>query len=128
MKELVEQGRPVDLRTVETKRRKPNNLPALLKPIALAAAETGVIIRPDGSWQPLKTENSRPTLKELQKAVNGTIDFVGIPNGNQVSDKTMLVVNDEGDIKDLEFNQLASYVAMQQLVGNVVWLPKGLLS
>lgn len=97
------------------------NLPVNLKPIANAAGQFGVIIHVNGTHTVLK---AKPDLKRLQKAVGGYIELIGVPNGNEVSNKSVLVVNEEGLLKDLLPNATASYIAMQHLVGPVVWLPK----
>lgn len=56
------------------------------------------------------------SLEELQKAVNGYIEVVTIPmlpNG-------ILIVNEEGLLKDMAYNPLASMIAGQQIVGDVL--------
>ena len=55
------------------------------------------------------------TLTDLQKAVGGYIELVYLPN----SDK-LLVVDEEGLMKDYPINQEASLLARQPIVGDVV--------
>jgi hypothetical protein len=62
------------------------------------------------------------TLKELQKAVNGYIQIVEIITGEH-SGKFM-IVDEEGLIKPNQINTVASKIAGQMIVGQVIIIDK----
>jgi hypothetical protein len=71
-------------------------------------------IKADGSIEQMNPSNGIDfSLKELQEAVGGYIEMVYLPNG-------IMVVNEEGLLKGLPLNQLASQLAGQPIVGNVL--------
>lgn len=76
------------------------------------------VIRADGTREEL--EDREPTLEELQEVVGGYIEIV---RSYQDLDE-VLVVNEEGRLKGLPINELASLVAKRMIVGDVVVLPE----
>lgn len=63
------------------------------------------------------------TLEELYKAIGcDCIELVHTFNSD-----LELIVDEEGMLKDLEFNSCASYFAGQPIVGNAVLLKRGML-
>lgn len=63
--------------------------------------------------------NELPTLEQMQEAVGGYIEFVRI-----TSDGAMMVVNEEGLLKKLPYNKVASIMANQTIVGDVLIFSK----
>ena len=57
-----------------------------------------------------------PTLKEAQEFVGGWIEMVYLKNGDQ------MIVNEEGLLLGLPVNRIASAIAGQCIVGNVLIL------
>ena len=82
------------------------------------------IIRPDGN-----TENDQITVRnnnvlaDLQEAVGGYIEIVDLPETNM-----LMVVDEEGLLKDKEENFVASVLAGQRIVGTVAIVPSGLFN
>ena len=73
------------------------------------------LIKSDGNV----TDNfTADTLKEKQDAVGGYIEIV-YSNADKV-----LIVNEEGRIKDLPFNVKASEIAGQHIFGDVICLDR----
>lgn len=62
--------------------------------------------------------NFEPSLKQMQEAVGGYIEFVYLSNGQA------MVVNEEGLLKRLPLNRIASTLANQDIVGNVLVFSK----
>lgn len=58
-----------------------------------------------------------PTLEKLQEVVGGYVEAVPIPNSDGSG---VLLVNEEGLLKGLGINQIASVIAGQSIVGNAV--------
>jgi len=58
------------------------------------------------------------TLKEMQELVGGYIEFV------YTEKKIVLIVNEEGLIISLPVNQMASEIADQVIVGDVIEVPE----
>lgn len=96
-----------------------STLPMHLKKIAQAAAQHGVIIRPDGTWDAMTKE---PSFKDLQAHVSGYVEVVEIPAQGKA--RTIFIVNEEGKIRGMPTNSIASYFTLQAIVGTVVWLPR----
>ena len=96
-----------------------SNLPEHLMEIAQAAAAYGVVINPDDTWNAL---TKKPSFKDLQSHVGGYVEVVEVPA--QKVAKTKFVVNEEGKIKDMPPNPIASYFTLRAIVGTVVWLPR----
>jgi len=70
---------------------------------------------PNGNTETRQIE--KPDLKELQKLVEGYIEFVRLPRGNG---HKVMVVNEEGLLKRLQFNAKASMIARRTIVGVAV--------
>ena len=80
---------------------------------------TGTLYYADGKIEKKTFQDSKVTLKELQDCVQGYIELVFLDN-NQI-----LVVNEEGKINNLQFNPLATNLAMNTqtadyIVGNAL--------
>ena len=59
-------------------------------------------------------KGSHYTLKELQAYVEGYIEIV------YVEDNVIMVVNEEGMLRDMHFNPIASKIARQPIFGNAL--------
>ncbi len=70
------------------------------------------IIRTDGQQEEI---TGKPTLEQLQKAVGGLIEAVHI-----VGSKKVMIVNEEGLLKNLPLNPIASQMVRKPIVGDVV--------
>lgn len=70
---------------------------------------TGLLVEPGKLPKKISIENK---LEELQKLVEGYIEFIYIN-----SDNVCLIVNEEGRIKNLPFNR---YYKGEILVGNIL--------
>ena len=106
----------------QDRRRHISHLPASatadLTGIAQDAARHGVVIYPDGTHFTLTRKPSGTYLRSL---VNGPEVVVSIPGGKE---KTVMVVNELGKIRNLLPNHIAQYIAMTEIFGTVVWLLK----
>ncbi len=72
-----------------------------------------------GDMRGIKPENGREfRLKELQDAVDGYIEAVRTNHPDYI-----LIVNEEGAIRNLPVNELASMLAGQVILGDVVLIP-----
>ena len=60
-----------------------------------------------------------PTLEQMQSAVGGYIEFVRI-----TTDGAMMVVNEDGRLKKLPYNKVASIMAGRNIVGDVLIFSK----
>lgn len=56
-------------------------------------------------------------LEELKEIVGGWIEIVRCP------DDWIMVVNEEGQLLNLPYNPIASLIAGQPIVGDVLWCP-----
>jgi hypothetical protein len=73
------------------------------------------LYKTDGTIEDFNPANGKEfTLDEMQKAVGGYIELVYLPN-NEV-----LVVDEEGMIKEKLFNKKISEMIMKPIVGDVV--------
>tara|TARA_R110000822_G_scaffold175101_1_gene314802 strand:+ start:125 stop:412 length:288 start_codon:yes stop_codon:yes gene_type:complete len=73
------------------------------------------LYKTDGTIEDFNPANGKEfTLDEMQKAVGGYIELVYLPN-NEV-----LVVDEEGMIKEKLFNKKISEMIMKPIVGNVI--------
>ena len=82
-----------------------------------------IIIKTTGEVVKVEPANGNIfTLKELQKAVNGYIQIVPITTGEH-ADKFM-IVDEEGLIKPNQINVVASKIAGQHIVGQVIIIDK----
>lgn len=76
------------------------------------------LIRSNGAIENLIPKNkTKFTLEELQEAVNGYIEPIRLPQ-----DKCCALVNEEGLLYHLPFNETASRLLGMKLVGNVLIL------
>jgi hypothetical protein len=64
-----------------------------------------------------------PTLKELQEAVGGYIEIVAIPS----TQNAIMIVDEEGLMKGSPLNPIASTMALRDIVGDVIILPRSLM-
>lgn len=64
----------------------------------------------------LTIDERPPTLEEAQKFVGGYVELHTLPDGSQ------LLVNEEGRLQDLSFNEYASLLAGKLLVGPAILL------
>lgn len=74
------------------------------------------LIRVDGSREDV---GFNPRLDVLQEAVGGYIEGVSI---QKVESFVYMYVNEEGGLRKLPLNPIASELALQPIVGNVVLL------
>jgi len=74
------------------------------------------LIKPDGTTQERIEPTNRKVfmLAEMQKYVGGYIEFVYLPNDE------IMVVNEEGLLKGLPFNDVASLIAKRTIVGDAL--------
>lgn len=80
------------------------------------------LISPDGSKRTVEPRNGLDfTLGELQKLVDGYIEVV------RTSEDNILVVNEEGLLRDLKLNMVASALAGKYIVGPAVYMPSDML-
>ena len=88
------------------------------------ALETPIRIAWNGEVSDLKLTN----LEALQTAVGGYIETVLVKwDFEDGINPLVLVVNEEGRLKDLHGNLIASFIARQWIVGPVVLLEKRLM-
>ena len=82
----------------------------------------GRIILPDGSSEPMPELEARSParLKQLQDAVGGYIELI---SGHSLGGNLAMIVNEEGLLKGLEMNQIASMLAGRIIVGPAVIFP-----
>ena len=83
--------------------------------------ENILLIKSNGTRTRISQE-SPPSLQELQSWVGGFIEYVSIPS----KFKKDMVVNEEGLIHNLPFNQKASLIAKQPIVGDVILIKSDL--
>jgi hypothetical protein len=76
------------------------------------------LIKSDGSISEVKFKGKKPSLEEMQQAVGGYIEMI------PTKDKRMMVINEEGKMKHLPLNSVAtSMVTLFQgdfIVGDVL--------
>jgi hypothetical protein len=76
-----------------------------------------ILLKTNGDQVSYAFEGDKPTLEELQNAVNGHISYV---TPNNLNGHTTLVVNEEGESLQLNFNSTASSLAGITLYGDVL--------
>jgi len=79
----------------------------------------GILITSSGQVKEMTFSKKMITLKEMQDCVEGYIEFVWLKDGK------ILVVNEDGKIKGLESNPIATGIIMRQgindhIVGNAL--------
>lgn len=75
------------------------------------------LIKPDGSLEDYPPAGKHYTLEELQQAVGGYIEILHVEKG------FLMVVNEQGKLKDLPVNRLASLLygnPFDHVVGNAL--------
>lgn len=86
---------------------------------------TDQIISPDGTMTDMpkaQGEDGSYTLQQMQGVVGGLIELVGSADGRT------LVVNEEGLLKGLEYNQEASNLAGFPIMGTVLVCDDGMIT
>jgi hypothetical protein len=74
-----------------------------------------LLIKPDGEIEEVDTPNNRAyTLKEMQTVVGGYVQLVYLPGGR------VMMVDEEGLYKNYKYNEKASQMAGQSIVGTVL--------
>jgi len=109
-RERADAGR-IDLEIIQDYEQKTGALPPLDQP--------NIVIAPDGAVQniaPPEDPEAGYTLKQLQSYVDGIIEIVHFPN----EEGRIAIVNEEGILKNLPYNQAASQLVGCDLVGSVV--------
>ena len=76
----------------------------------------------NGDQEDIELDNDN-LLKALQEAVDGYIEIVRIPGDSNM----ILVVNEDGLLKQLPVNAIASAIARQPIVGNAVMIQRSIL-
>jgi hypothetical protein len=86
------------------------------------AAKVGMWIKTDGSLTPvIPAKGTKFSLKEVQDMVGGYVERVqGFPKGK------VTLVNEEGLMRKLPYNPVASNMAGFDIVGDAVILPRGM--
>lgn len=73
------------------------------------------IYKTDGTEENIQPKNGKDfKLKELQPVVEGYVEIVRLRDGR------IMVVNEEGMLMKLPYNRIASQIAGQPIVGNVL--------
>ena len=80
----------------------------------------GVAITPDGTRTTVVSKGKTFSLDEVQAHVGGYVEMVSIP-GNSAN---VLLVDEEGLLKGLAPNRLASLLACRPIVGPALALPR----
>jgi hypothetical protein len=87
----------------------------------VAPPKVGTWIKTDGTMVPVLPEKGKKFgLKELQGMVGGLVERLKLPK------RGVMIVNEEGLPLGLPYNAEASKVAGQDIVGDVVVLPRGM--
>lgn len=78
------------------------------------------IYKTDGTEENIQPKNGKDfKLKELQPVVEGYIEIVRLRDGR------LMIVNEEGMLMKLPYNRIASQIARQPIVGNVLVCDEG---
>lgn len=106
---------------------------SLVVDLSLAAAHAApLIMRADGVTEPLaytppqdetNGQERQASLATLQAAVGGYIEAVAVPGDENL----VLLVNEDGLLRQLPSNPWASAVALHPIVGDAVLIPRALL-
>lgn len=83
--------------------------------------QTANVVKPDGSNEVVRPQGDTWTLEELQALVEGYIEVKYLP------DDQIAIFNEEGRIKGMAPNPLASTMACVSLVGPVVFGHRSIL-
>ncbi len=101
----------LDIEIIEDYQQKTGGMPPLEQP--------NIVIAPDGSVTNISAPEDPEvgyTLKQLQSYVGGLIEVVHFPN----EEARIAIVNEEGLLKNMPYNQAASQLVGQDLVGPVI--------
>lgn len=78
------------------------------------------IYKTDGTEENVQPKNGKDfKLEELQPVVEGYIEIVRLRDGR------LMIVNEEGMLMKLPYNRIASQIARQPIVGNVLVCDEG---
>ena len=69
----------------------------------------------------INDKKDEPTLEDAQAFVEGWVEPVGLPNGD------LLLINEEGVMRGLPVNEIASVIARQPILGNAMVIKKDAL-
>lgn len=75
-----------------------------------------LIIKTDGSVSEFKPAGKRITLEEMQKIVGGYIEMLHLDGRS----KKVLVVNEEGKLKNLPINHKATLMAKSDWIQDII--------
>jgi len=78
-----------------------------------------LVLHLDGSDDQIVIKDGEKGLKQIQKLVDGYVEPVNTPQGQ------VLYVNEDGHMKHLQVNRIASTVAGQLILGTAVLCDKG---
>lgn len=85
------------------------------------AAKVGTIIKADGTTTPVvPSKGTRFTLTEVQEIVDGYVERLRLSRGE------VMLVDEEGVLKEKPVNRSASEIAGRMIVGDVLLLPRGM--
>jgi len=75
------------------------------------------IFRANGNREDIEYEGPKETLtlEQVQKVVDGYVEVIKVPNSHNI-----LIVDEEGKLKNKPINVTASKLAQQEIVGDVV--------
>lgn len=82
------------------------------------------IIRTDGTIRPFSFTGDAPDLQEMQTAVGGVIEPLYLSG----EPARVMIMHEEGLHRKLPFNLKASVVAERNIVGDVIVMPRELLT
>ena len=69
----------------------------------------------------IEDKNDEPTLEDAQAFVEGWVEPVWLSNGD------LLLINEEGVMRGLPVNEIASVIARQPILGNAMVIKKDAL-
>ena len=94
----------------------------------MARARMPWIIRANGDQEFPTPANGRTwTLKELKKIVGGSIELHPVPPGRGLKD-ALMVMNEDGKLRGLPPNDVASLLMGMLVVGDVLVCPNRMIS
>lgn len=81
-----------------------------------------MVLRTDGTFKYYQPKNKKSlTAEEIQEVIHGFFELVTTPQGN------FLVVDEDGLLKKLPVNALATDIAGQQIVGDALYCDRKLV-
>ena len=75
----------------------------------------GTLVKIDGTHEDIVREGDSWKLKDLQKLVGGYVELIPLPSGGKV-----MLADEEGMLKHLKTNELATTYAGRPIVGDVI--------